>query len=143
MIVCSYRNSSHRGNAKSSRLVPFLGNAGGIGRRYAVSMFDPAPDWYLKEWLESCGRPPKWLEDETGWTHRITSQLINRKTRWNRDHLRVVAKLLHLHVWELLMHPDEAMHIRRLRTAVDDEHRLRAVADVRREWKGAPKETSP
>ena len=87
----------------------------------------PLHDWYLKEWLRSLGCTAARLVEETGWTHRIANQLINRKLRWNRDHLSLVASILHLAPHELLMHPDEAMHVRRLRAAAADEMRLRVA----------------
>lgn len=89
----------------------------------------PLHDWYLKEWLASKRNTLAWLEEETGWTHRIASQLVNRKLRWNRDHLSLAAHVLKISPYELLLHPEEAYHIRRLRHSVEEEHRLRAVAE--------------
>lgn len=84
-------------------------------------------DWYLKEWLPVCGVNAAWLERETGWTHRITSNLINRRVRWNRDHLSLAAQVLKVRPHELLMSPEEAMHIRRLRAGAAEEYRLRVA----------------
>jgi hypothetical protein len=89
----------------------------------------PTSDWYLKEWLGTLDATVTWLEGETGWTHRIASQLVNRRTRWNRDHLALAAKVLRIAPYELLLHPEDAMHIRRLRSAVEVEARLRAAED--------------
>jgi len=74
-------------------------------------------DWYLKEWLAVIGVSGAWLSRETGWTHRITNQLINKKIRWNRDHLSLAAQILKLSPFELLLHPDEAMHLRKLKAS--------------------------
>lgn len=93
----------------------------------------PQHDWYLKEWLRSTQTSVTTLEAETGWTHRVASQLVNCRIRWNRDHLLLAAKVLRIHPFELLLHPDDAMHIRRLRAAVDEEARLR-VAEGRAEY---------
>lgn len=86
-----------------------------------------AHDWFLKEWLAAVGESVARLEGETGWTHRIASQLVNRKIRWNRDHLDLAAKALRVAPFELLMHPDDAMNIRKLKAA---ETKLR-VAEKR------------
>ena len=75
----------------------------------------PKHDWYLKEWLAALDVSVAWLERETGWTHRIASQMVNRQVRWNRDHLALAATLLRVAPYELLMHPDDAMAVRRLR----------------------------
>lgn len=115
-------------------LVPDWGNDGlrtFLYNRAVVAK--PYHDWYLKEWLAAKGEHATvaWFEAQTGWTHRIASQLVNRKLRWNRDHLALAAKVLQIAPYELMLHPDEAYHIRRLRTAVEEEHRLRTVASDR------------
>ena len=43
------------------------------------------------------------------------SELSTGKQRYNRDVLNDVAAAMHLRPYELLMHPDEAMAIRRVR----------------------------
>jgi transcriptional regulator with PAS, ATPase and Fis domain len=78
----------------------------------------PRHDWYLKEWLDTLECTVTQLRERTEWTHRIASQLVNRKPRWNRDHLSQAATALHLDAWELLMHPSDAMEVRQLRSQV-------------------------
>jgi hypothetical protein len=78
---------------------------------------DARKDWYLKEWLSYLGQTGVWLQEETNWTPRISNQLINRKTRWNRDHLRLAARLLRIEPFELLLHPSEAIHLRKLKAS--------------------------
>jgi hypothetical protein len=99
----------------STAKVPFLGNDRLVQVEYPVRMASrPTHDWYLKEWLGSLNVSIAKLESETGWTHRIANQLVNRKTRWNRDHLALATQVLRLRPYELLMHPDDAMAIRKL-----------------------------
>ena len=103
-------------------------------------MKKPSHDWYLKEWLDALDCSRETLRERTGWTHRINSQLVNRKLRWNRDHLSQAAIALHLDAWELLMHPSDAMEVRQLRAQVlrAAEKRTDYVAekaDDRPEWK--------
>ena len=101
----------------------------------------PRHDWYLKEWLRATQTPVSTLERETGWTHRIASELVNCRIRWNRDHLLLAASILRIHPFELLLDPDDAMHIRRLRAAVNEEDRLR-VAEGRADYTaGEPEPT--
>lgn len=81
-------------------------------------MNKPRHDWYLREWLAALDCSVVQLRERTEWTHRIASQLVNRKLRWNRDHLSQAATALHLDPWELLMHPSDAMELRQLRAQV-------------------------
>lgn len=133
----SWHHSSHIGNDSVKAVVPFLGNDASGALIYKRNMGSaPQHDWYLKEWLASLDTSVTWLERETGWTHRIASQLVNCRTRWNRDHLMLAARTLRISPFELLLHPDDAMQIRRLRSAVDQEARLR-VAEGRDQFKAA------
>jgi len=92
-------------------------------------------DWYLREWLDALDCSITDLRERTEWTHRIASQLVNRKLRWNRDHLSQAAKALHLDAWELLMHPSDAMEIRQLRSSIQ------LAAERRAQYKALPPET--
>lgn len=91
-------------------------------------------DWYLREWLDATGCSVTTLRERTGWTYRITSQMVNRKLRWNRDHLSQAATALHLDPWELLLHPQDAMEIRQLRSQVA------RAAEKRLDYKAPPRE---
>jgi transcriptional regulator with XRE-family HTH domain len=51
----------------------------------------------------------------TGYKKATMSELASGKQRYNRDILNEVADALHIRPYELLMHPDEAMAIRRVR----------------------------
>ena len=124
----------------SRRVVPFWGNDAFAWTSYTLPMAtDHRHDWYLKEWLDTLRQSVAWLEGQTGWTHRIASQLVNRKTRWNRDHLSLAASVLSVAPFELLMHPDDAMQLRRLRA---DEIKLR-VAEKEHQWKGPDDAPTP
>lgn len=90
-------------------------------------------DWYLREWIDALPITISDFRERTGWTHRIASQLVNRKIRWNRDHLSEAAFALHVEAFELLMHPDDAFALRRLR-----KDALRIAAEPQQIWKEAP-----
>lgn len=94
-------------------------------------------DWYLREWLDTLGCSVTQLRERTDWTHRIASQPVNRKLRWNRDHLSQAATALHLDPWELLMHPADAMEIRSFRKSVA------LAAERRLEYKPQIKDEAP
>lgn len=55
----------------------------------------------------------------TGWDKRKASELVTGKQRYNRDSLNEAAGALQIRPFELLMHPSDAMALKRLRdTAV-------------------------
>lgn len=115
-------------------LVPDKGKDAFCRLRYTRVMKSVRHDWYLKEWLDTLDCSITDLRERTNWTHRIASQLVNRKLRWNRDHLSQAALALHLDPWELLMHPSDAMEVRQLRAQV-----LRA-AERRSDYAAPPKD---
>lgn len=86
-------------------------------------------DWFLKEHLAAKEKSNKWLQAQTGFTHRITNQLINRTVRFNSDHLAAVVKALEIETFELFLHPAEAADIRRIRASYYRE--LQATAAER------------
>lgn len=52
---------------------------------------------------------------ETGFSKAKMSELVNGVSRYNRDVVNTLAKALHIRPHELLMHPDDAFAIRRMR----------------------------
>jgi hypothetical protein len=90
-------------------------------------------DWYLREWVDTLECSVTELRERTGWTHRIASQLVNRKLRWNRDHLSEAAFALRVEPFELMMPPEDAFALRRLRADA-----VRIAADQRQIWQAKP-----
>lgn len=76
-------------------------------------------DWYLKQWLETLQVSQAELSRRTDYPKAKVSDLVTGKQRYNRDVLNDVAAALHLHPYEVLMHPDDAMAQRRLRRAAE------------------------
>jgi hypothetical protein len=72
-------------------------------------------DWFLRQWLDALQTTQAMLERETGWDKRKTSHLINGKQPYKRDTVNEAAAALHIQPFELLMHPDDAFALRRLR----------------------------
>lgn len=86
----------------------------------------PRHDWYFKEWLQTLQLKQAQVVALTDWPKSKVSKLVNGDVAYNREIVNDAADALNLHPFELLMHPDDAMAIRRLRaTAVQiaaEEH---------------------
>lgn len=74
------------------------------------------------------------MQKEAGWSKTTASHLYNRQQDYNPALVKAAARALKIREYELLLHPEEAFHIRRLRQAVEEEHRLRAVAEKQDEF---------
>lgn len=90
-------------------------------------------DWYLAEWMAVLQLRQARLSERTGWDKRKTSELVTGKQPYKRDTLNEAALALNIAPYELLMHPDDAMALRRLRDTA-----LRIAAEPTREYRGAP-----
>jgi len=81
-----------------------------------LSMAEPAHDWYLGEWLRSLHKKQADLVRDLDWNKARVSLMLSGKQQYTRDAVNQVASYLNVHPYELLMHPDDAMALRRLRT---------------------------
>lgn len=72
-------------------------------------------DWHLADWMRSTHASQADLCRATGFPKAKMSELVNGKSRYNRDVVNALSRALHIQPYELLMHPDEANAIRRLR----------------------------
>lgn len=95
--------------------VRFLRNASAGLFLYNLNVLD----WYLKQWLKTLTVSQAELSRRTDYPKAKVSDLVTGKQRYNRDVLNDVAQALHLHPYELLMHPDDAMAQRRMRKAAE------------------------
>lgn len=75
-------------------------------------------DWYLQEWFASLGMIQRDLVTKLDYPPATANALWHGVQRYRRDHIADVSALLNIEPWELLMHPDEAMALRRLRSAI-------------------------
>lgn len=83
------------------------------------------PLWYLREWMAAKGiKRQADMADRTGWSKATMSQLYNGKQDFSPKILREAAAALEIQPFELLMHPDQAMALVRLRRDA-----VRIVAD--------------
>lgn len=83
--------------------------------------------WYLREWMAAKGvTKQSEMMELTGWNKASMSLLYNHKQDYSPKILREAAEALQIEPYELLMHPDQAMALRRLR-----QDALRVVESTR------------
>lgn len=75
----------------------------------------PGPDWFLPEWMATLRVKQADLVRSTDWSPATVNDIYHGRTEYYRGVLNTVAKVLNLQPFELLMHPDDAMAIRRFR----------------------------
>ncbi len=78
-------------------------------------MADPRHDWYLKDWLRTLHKRQADLASDLELNKAKVSLTANGKQPYDRDLINLVADYLNLRPYELLMHPSDAMGLRRLR----------------------------
>ncbi len=127
--------SFHNRKVRSSPVLSDPDNASTAASFYYGTMAQPDHDWYLAQWLRSTGTKQADLVRETGFSPAKLSKLYNGSKRYDRDVVNAIARVLHLEPYELLMHPEDAMRIRRLRDTA-----LSIAADNRQPFAPAPPE---
>jgi transcriptional regulator with XRE-family HTH domain len=98
--------------------------------RYDCGMAELYHDWYLTHWLRATDMTQARLALRTGWDKRKTSFLVKGRQEYRRQDVNDAAAALNIEPFELLMHPDDAMSLRRLR-----ETGLRIASEKRDPWK--------
>lgn len=88
-----------------------LSGRGGYHHRMA-----PHHDWYLKEWLRQAGKKQADVVRDLDWNKARVSLMMRGLQPYERDAVNELATYLNIRPYELLMHPDDAMAIRRLRS---------------------------
>jgi transcriptional regulator with XRE-family HTH domain len=74
-------------------------------------------NWFIREWMDMLGKSQSDMTRLAGWSKATASQLYNGAQDYSPKVVNSAAVALNCRPWELLMHPDEAMAIRRLRVA--------------------------
>lgn len=75
----------------------------------------PARDWFLKEWLAYFGKRQSSLDNELGWDKAKADFVWHGKTPYRRDLINAICDWLQIEPFEILMPPERAMSMRRLR----------------------------
>ena len=84
-----------------------------------VNMEKPdGPDWFLHEWFATAGLKQNDLVTKLDYPKNTANRLWHGLQPFRRDHVQAISELLNIKPHELLMHPDDAMRIRRLEAAV-------------------------
>jgi hypothetical protein len=87
------------------------------------------PDWFLPEWMGALRVKPVDLIRETGMSKATISDIVNGRTNYYRSLVNQMAIALRIEPFELLMHPDEAFALRRLR-----DHAISIAAEQVTPW---------
>jgi len=98
-----------------------------VRKREPVSVI--GPDWFLVEWMRSTKTSQAALSRLTGWSKATCNDIVHRRTSYYRQILNEAASALHVQPFELLMPPEDAMALRRMR---DDA--LRIASDRPHIW---------
>lgn len=88
-----------------------FGNDDGYYRRVIA----PRHDWYLKEWLRSCQKKQADIVRDLDWNKAKVSLMLRGLQPYTREEVNELAAYLNIRPHELLMHPDDAHALRRLR----------------------------
>lgn len=82
---------------------------------YPWWMAPPFHDWYLKEWLSTLRKKQADVARDLDWNKARVSLMIRGEQQYTRDAINELSAYLNIKPHELLMHPDDAMALRRLR----------------------------
>ena len=100
-------------------------------------MAPPFHDWYLKEWLSTLRKKQADIARDLDWNKARVSLMIRGEQQYTRDAINELAAYLNIRPYELLMHPDDAMALRRLR-----EDAVRIAAETKRDEGAAPSDAA-
>lgn len=78
-------------------------------------MASPGHDWFLKEWLKATGKKQADIVRDLDWNKAKVSLMIRGLQAYTREEVNELAAYLNIRPHELLMHPDDAHAIRRLK----------------------------
>lgn len=109
----AYLNTEFNGDGEKS-----LGsrNAFSGGGGYYRQMAPPRHDWFLKEWLKATEKKQADVVRDLDWNKAKVSLMIRGLQPYTREEINELADYLNIKPHELLMHPEDAMAIRRLRS---------------------------
>lgn len=90
--------------------------------------------WYLPEWMDTLRVRQSDMVARAGWSKTTASLLYNRQQDYSPRLVEEASAALNVAPFELLLHPEDAMAIRRLRdsavTIAADRHRTFTAAPV-------------
>lgn len=75
-------------------------------------------DWYLREWFGTAGLKQHALVTQLDYPKNTAFKLWHGIQAYRRDNVEDISALLNIQPYELLMPPEEAMALRRLRSVI-------------------------
>jgi len=116
-------NNSHHANFSSSDLIRMVRNDPRSASLYHANMARKSakpkglgpeqPNWYLREWMKTLRVTQAKLARACDWTNSTMHGIYHGRTDYYREIVNLIASKLHIEPYELLMHPDMAMAIRK------------------------------
>lgn len=92
-------------------------------------------NWYLREWMDHLSVKQAEICRRTGWSKASASQLYNNVQDYSPKIVNEAAQALNVAPYELLMRPEQAMALRRLRAealrVVEDSRTLAEEGEIR------------
>ena len=73
-------------------------------------------NWYLREWMDHLGVKQRDMVERAGWSKATASQLYNGDQDYSPRVVGQASVALNVAPFELLMKPEQAMALRRLRS---------------------------
>lgn len=105
---------------------------------YHGPMAEPRFDWFLKEWLRATQKKQSDIVKDLDWNKAKVSLMARGLQPYTREEVNELAAYLNIRPHELLMHPDDANAIKRLKaemirlahetTETDHEEPLKKVS---------------
>jgi len=80
-------------------------------------MAAPDHDWYFKEWLAYAGKKQADVARDLEWNKARVSLMIRGEQQYTREAINEIAAYLNIAPFELLMHPEDAAALKRLRSS--------------------------
>lgn len=97
-------------------------------------MSSDEPDWHLQDWMRHFKKRQAALVNELGWTKGRANYVWHGESPYRREVVNEIAAWLGIQPFELLMRPQDALALRRIR-----ETALVIAAEGQHELEGAPK----
>lgn len=82
---------------------------------YILGMAPKHSDWHLGDWLKALKKKQADIVRDLDWNKARVSLMLRGDQPYTRDAVNELAEYLNLKPYELLMHPEDAMALRRLR----------------------------
>lgn len=104
--------------ARANIRIVHTDTGGGFSHNPNMAEAKAPGDWYLQEWFAALGLIQRDLVTKLDYPTATANALWHGVQRYRRDHIQEVSALLNIRPYELLMPPEEAFAMRRLKAAI-------------------------